>query len=87
MPKPAMSKIYISLLKEAYVQQTKHSNSRRRLLLAQIDELNTRLRNAREMVADQKIGLDDFREIKLDCMNKITALEASLRARQTTQRV
>lgn len=30
------------------------------------------------MVADQKIDLDDFREIKLDCMYKITTLEAKL---------
>lgn len=30
------------------------------------------------MVADQKLDVNDFREIKIDCMNKISILESKL---------
>ena len=33
---------------------------------------------AREMVADQKLDPEDFRDLKLDCTNKITILESKL---------
>jgi predicted nucleic acid-binding Zn-ribbon protein len=47
-------------------------------ILSQLDELNTRLKNAREMVADQKLDPDDFRELKAECTTKINELEAKL---------
>ncbi|MEJ7671692.1 MAG: hypothetical protein WKF59_03055 [Chitinophagaceae bacterium] len=50
----------------------------RNQLLSRIEELNSRLKNAREMVADQKLDLEDFRELKLDSTNQITQLEAKL---------
>lgn len=56
----------------------KGQQSEHRQLLSQIEELNTRLKNARELVADQKIDSDDYRELKLGCTNKITILEAKL---------
>jgi hypothetical protein len=39
---------------------------------------NTRLKKAREMVADQKLDPDDFRELKAECTTKINELEAKL---------
>ncbi len=78
VPKPGMSDIYVISLKESYYEQTRSQQSDRKQLLSQIDELNIRLKNAREMVADQKLDPEDYRELKLDCANKITILEAKL---------
>ncbi len=78
LPRPGLSDIYVIPLKEAFSEKTKSQLSDRRQLLSQIDELNTRLRNAREMVADQKFDPEDYRELKQDCTNKINILEAKL---------
>lgn len=77
-PRPGMSDVYVLSLKESYHEKTRNQQSDRRQLLTQIDELNLRLRNAREMVADQKIDPEDYRELKTDCATKITMLEAKL---------
>jgi site-specific DNA recombinase len=78
IPKPGMSDVYVINLKEAYSEKTKSQQSDRKQLLSEIDELNNRLRKAREMLADQVLDPDDYRELKLDCTNKITVLEAKL---------
>jgi site-specific DNA recombinase len=73
-----MSDIYVATICEAYNDQTKHLKSDRIQILSQLDHLNTRLKNAREMVADQKLDLEDFRELKSECTSKINQLEAKL---------
>ena len=78
VPKPGLKEIYVITLKETYNEQTHSQRSARNLLLNQIDEQNKRLRNARELVADQKLDPEDFREIKLNCAQKIEQLEARL---------
>lgn len=77
-PNPGMSDIYVITLKESYYEQTRSQQSDRKQIFSQIDELNYRLKNARELVADQKLDPEDYRELKLDCANKITVLEAKL---------
>lgn len=78
VPNPVFRDVYVTVLKESYHEQTKNKQAGRKQLLTQIDELNIRLRNAREMVADQKFDPEDYRELKLDYSNKITQLEAKL---------
>lgn len=78
VPKPGMSELFKIALKEAFHDKTKGYRSECNQLLSRIDELNLRLKNAREMVADQKLDPEDFRELKLDCTNQITQLEAKL---------
>ena len=73
-----MSEIYVATINEAYNDQTKHLKTDRTQILSQLDGLNTRLKNAREMVADQKLDLEDFRELKSECTTKINQLEAKL---------
>jgi site-specific DNA recombinase len=43
-----------------------------------LDELNSRLKNAREMLADQKLDPEDYRELKSECTIKINELETKL---------
>lgn len=69
-----MNELFTIILKEAFYEKTKGSQSDQKQLLSKIEELNTRLKNAREMVADQKLDPEDFRELKLDCTNQITKL-------------
>jgi site-specific DNA recombinase len=78
VPKPGMKELFTIILKEAFYEKTKGSQNNQRQLLSQIEELNIRLKNAREMVADRKLDHEDFRELKLDCTNQITKLEAKL---------
>jgi len=54
-----MSDLYVTTICEAFKSQTKNQQVYRRQMLFQIDELNIRLRNAREMLADQKLDSDD----------------------------
>ncbi len=78
VPEPGMNELFVMILKEAFHEKTKGSQSERNQLLSRIEELNNRLKSAREMVADQKLDPEDFRELKLDCTNQITQLEAKL---------
>ena len=73
-----MSSLFVAVLKESYHEKNKGQQSEQRQILSQIEGLNTRLKNARELFADQKIDADDYRELKQDCTSKITILEAKL---------
>ena len=86
VPRPGMSSLYVTALKETFNEKTSSQQSERRQLLSQIDELNTRLKNARELVADGKLDVDDYRELKQDCLNKITILEAKLSGAVQTEK-
>jgi hypothetical protein len=86
VPKPGMSDIYVVTLKESYNEQTRSQQSDRKQIISQIDDLGIRLRNARELVADQKLDPEDYRELKLDCTNKITILEAKLAGSSQAER-
>ena len=78
IPKPGMARLYIETLKKAFHDKTKNQQSEQKQILSQIDVLNTRINNARELVADGKIDSVDYKELKKDCSHKITVLEAKL---------
>ncbi len=86
VPKRGMNDIYVISLKEAYYEQTQSQRIQRNQLLNQIEELNARLKNARVLVADQKLDPDDFRELKQDCARKIEQLEAKLAGSSQAER-
>jgi site-specific DNA recombinase len=54
------------------------ANSKRKKILSQLEEINTRLKNARTLLADHKIEAEDFRELKTECTASINELEARL---------
>jgi site-specific DNA recombinase len=78
VPKPGMSNLYVTTLKEEFSKKTNSKQSESKQILFQIDELNKRLKNAREMFADEKLDAEDYNELKKDCSNKIIILEAKL---------
>ena len=78
VPNPGMSEIYIVTIREAYNEQTKSEFGNRKKILSQLEEINTRLKNARILLADHKIEAEDFRELKTECAARINELEARL---------
>lgn len=86
IPKPEISNLFVTVIEELYYEKNKGQQSEQRLFLLQIEELNTRMRNARELFADQKIDADDFRELKKDCTGKIILLEAKLAGCSNTEK-
>jgi site-specific DNA recombinase len=78
VPRPGIAGLYVTTLGEAFRNQTKHQQASRRQILYQLDELNNRLKNARELLADQKVDSDDYRELKSECTIKINELETKL---------
>lgn len=50
----------------------------RRFILDELDRINLRLKNAREMRADKEMDLDDFRKLKQECEERANKLEAKL---------
>ena len=73
-----MTEIYIITIREAYNEQTKLQFSDRKKILTQLEEINTRLKNARTLLADHKIEAEDFRELKTESTARINELEAKL---------
>ena len=69
---------------QSYQLQHAQRFASRKATLTQLDAVNLRLRHARELLADQKIEPDDFRELKADCQQKIELLEAQLESNPVT---
>ena len=79
-PYPGVSEIFVHLINETFQNINKQVNSNKKQILIQLEEINKRLRNAREMFADQKMDADDYKAIKSDCSTKINELEIKLSA-------
>jgi site-specific DNA recombinase len=78
VPNRGLNEIYIITIKEAYSEQTKSHLGDRKKVLNQLEEINTRLKNARTLLADHKIDAEDFRELKIESTARINELEAKL---------
>jgi site-specific DNA recombinase len=86
VPRPGMVEIYTPLLQKTYNDQTTHLKKNRGQILMQIEEINNRLKNARNLFADGKMDQSDYRELKDECQPKINALEGKLSGFSETER-
>lgn len=77
-----MKELDTVVISDVFKQQTKQQNGERKQIITQLEELNKRLQNAREMATDKELNPEDFRILKSDCIKdytkKIDALEAKL---------
>lgn len=73
-----MGEVFIETVRQSFGVINGHINNERKQILFQLEELNTRLKKAREMFADQKMEADDYKAIKMDCTAKINELEIKL---------
>lgn len=78
VPKPGMGEVFIETVQQSFSVINGHLNTERKQILFQLEELNTRLKKAREMFADQKMEADDYKALKMDCTSKINELEIKL---------
>lgn len=76
--KPGMAELYTVVICDVFKSQTKHQNVERKQVIAQLEELNRRMQNARKMAADKELDPEDFSILKSECTKKIDALEAKL---------
>ena len=78
VPQPGIAELYKITLTNAYNHQTGFRASDKRNLMDQLDKINQRLKNAREMRADKEIDLDDFRILKKECDEQANLVELKL---------
>tara|TARA_R110002020_G_scaffold466202_1_gene688463 strand:+ start:22978 stop:24618 length:1641 start_codon:yes stop_codon:yes gene_type:complete len=79
IPRAEVKKLYISLIVEAYREQTHNTRNTKQDALKQIKEYEGRLSYARELLVSMKIDPSDYREIKSEYGRHISKLEARLR--------
>jgi site-specific DNA recombinase len=80
IPHPGVSEVFVNLINDTFQNFNKQLNSNKKQILIQLEEINKRLKNAREMFADQKMDSDDYKTIKSECTIKINELEMKLTA-------
>src|SRR6185437_12175367 len=85
VPHPGMSELYVTALCKTFKNQTSHQQTSRRAILMQLDELNKRLKNALEMMADKQMDPEDYRQLKTACSAQIAELEVRLAAQAEKQ--
>jgi site-specific DNA recombinase len=78
IPRPGMAEVYIPLLQKAFNDQTTQMKNERGQILMQIEDVNSRLKNARNLFADGKMDQWDYHALKDECQPKINMLEGKL---------
>lgn len=78
VPQPGMAELYKIMLTHAYNNQTGFLVSDKRNLMDQLDKINQRLKNAREIRADKELDVDDFRTLKKQCEEQANVVEMKL---------
>jgi site-specific DNA recombinase len=66
------------MLQKTFNDQTAHMKKERSNILMQIEDMNSRLKNARNLFADGKMDERDYRDLKDECQPKINMLEGKL---------
>ncbi|MDB5011659.1 MAG: Resolvase protein [Mucilaginibacter sp.] len=73
-----MEEICKEIILDVYQQEYEVKGDGRKELIARIDELTARQKNARELLLKGDLDGVDYREIKSECEAKINALEAKI---------
>lgn len=78
IPIPGMNELYKLIVMDVYKQHRGGTFNERKEIVEQIETLNMKLSNARELLFDEKLDHSDFSIMKKECEEKIKRLEASL---------
>jgi site-specific DNA recombinase len=78
IPRPGMVEVYVPLLQKTFNDQTAIMKKERSNILVQIEDMNNRLKSARNLFAIGKMDQRDYRELKDECQPKINTLEGKL---------
>lgn len=79
IPKPGRIELYSTIVAEDFKQQSTDQQRERRQLLSELDKINVRMQNARNMKVDGELSSDDFQSLKNESNFKIGEIEKKLR--------
>jgi site-specific DNA recombinase len=78
MPYADTDKLYVELILKAFKENTSEENDERKRIMYEIDTLNKKVSDSRELLLSGCFDGGDFRAIKLDIEKKISVLESKL---------
>jgi site-specific DNA recombinase len=78
LPRKGYAELFVDSVTDSYNNQTRSLREERKGLVVQISELNRRIDNARELLLNNDLEAAEFRQIKAECSEKITRVEAQL---------
>jgi site-specific DNA recombinase len=78
MPRPEYVDLYKEVIAQAFKRNSTGDQDFRKQLLKEIQDLNSRMSHARELVLTGEFDAADFKKIKLEAESKINALEAEI---------
>ncbi len=78
VPRHGSGEVFTELISAMLKVNNEATGSERKKIMGELEHYNNRLKKAREMLVDQKIEAEDFREIKTECNARINILEAKL---------
>ncbi|MFI5138350.1 MAG: recombinase family protein [Sphingobacteriales bacterium] len=77
-PIPALTNVYAEMMEYFYNQKIKNGGNLKTHWLSKIEEVNKKLAKARELLVNDDIDPKDYRQIKTECEERITAFENEL---------
>lgn len=77
-PQPAMLQLYKQVILDVYNSQIGDVKNEKKLLLREINEQNSRLAKARELLLAETLDASDYKAIKSECERQLNLLEAKL---------
>lgn len=78
VPRPGMIEVYKEVIHSHYQSQTKGQREDLKAIKGELEQLNTRLVKARNLLIDDQLDVADYKAVKEECEKKITQLEATL---------
>jgi hypothetical protein len=78
MPRPGMMEAYKTVLAQTYRSITSKERDGRKVLKNELDQIQTRISKARELLLSDDLDAADYKTIKQEGEGRITALEAKL---------
>jgi site-specific DNA recombinase len=78
VPKKGISELYKEVVCDTFGDDKAFYQEERKKFITQITEQNNRITKLREMLLTDAIDAVDYKEIKIECENKISRLEAKL---------
>jgi site-specific DNA recombinase len=79
-----MVDVYQEVISRLHHNQTKGERADLRSIKQELEQVNTRLVNARNLLVEDQLDVVDYRAIKAECEKKISELEARLFASNTS---
>lgn len=78
VPRSGMTKVYSLVINDAYTARTKGKREDIRTIKSELEKINLRLSNARNLLLNNTLDSGEYKDIKSDCEIKMQVLESKL---------